>query len=72
MKGFCSPSGGDCNGDGLSSAVGALTHISSLLEAHWGEMENKSRISGLTHALYIKSYSQSSTRLCDVHKLEGI
>ncbi|XP_043980881.1 alpha-1,3-mannosyl-glycoprotein 4-beta-N-acetylglucosaminyltransferase C-like isoform X1 [Gambusia affinis] len=33
MKGFCSPSGGDCNEDGLASAASALTHISSLFQA---------------------------------------
>lgn len=46
MKGFCGPGGIDCNGDGLPSAVAALTHISSLLGACQGrrETENNGRI----------------------------
>lgn len=74
MKDVCGPRGGNCKEDGLSSAAIAVTHISSLPEARRGrmEMENNSRIQYLRRALCIKFHSQSSTSLCEVHKLEGI
>lgn len=76
MKGWCGPGGGAYNEDGLSSAVGTLTHISSLLEARRGTAQtgNNSRIRCLRRVWYIEAYSQASTgtTVCELYKLEGI
>lgn len=76
MKGWCGPGGGACNEDGLSPAVGALTHISSLLEARRGTAQtgNNSGIRCLRRVCYIEAYSQASAgrTVCELYKLEGI